>query len=154
MRTFGACHYLCRHRHRDARRSSRRENIVSIVNTDPSMEAFSKVPDAGESPDRHTARLQIRQVLERKVGELPETLRLVFVLRSIEELSVEDTADTLSISQDAVRTRHLRAKSVLREALAKDINLAQGDIYEFGGECCDRVVATVLARIHGPPSEK
>lgn len=137
-----------------SRRSLRRENIVSIVNTDPSMEAFTKVPDAGESPDRHTARLQIRQVLERKVGELPETLRLVFVLRSIEELSVEDTSDTLSISQDAVRTRHLRAKSMLREALAKDIDLAQGDLYEFGGECCDRVVATVLARIKGLPAKK
>jgi RNA polymerase sigma factor (sigma-70 family) len=135
-----------------SRRSSRRENIVSIVNTDPSMGGFTKVPDAGEPPDHHIARLQIRQVLESKVSQLPETLRLVFVLRSIEELSVEDTADALSISKDAVRTRHLRAKSMLRESLAKDIDLAQGDIYEFGGECCDRVVATVLARINGLPA--
>ena len=132
-----------------SRRSLRRENIVSIVNTDPSMGAFTKVPDAGESPDHHIARLQIRQVLESKVSELPEMLRLVFVLRSIEELSVEDTAATLAISQDAVRTRHLRAKSLLRESLAKDVDLAQGDLYEFGGESCDQVVATVLKRING-----
>ena len=137
-----------------SRRSLRRDNIVPIVNTDPSMDAFTRVPDSGESPDDHTARLQIRQALERKVSELPETLRLVFVLRSIEELSVEETADTLSISQDAVRTRHLRAKSLLREALAKDIDLAQGDIFEFGGEWCDRVVATVLARIEEPTAGK
>jgi RNA polymerase sigma-70 factor (ECF subfamily) len=130
------------------RRSLRRENIVCIVSTDPNMESFRRVPDSGESPDDHTARLQIRQALERKVGELPETLRLVFVLRSIEDLSVGDTADTLSISPEAVRSRHLRAKSLLREALAKEIDLAQADIFEFGGECCDRVVATVLARIN------
>jgi RNA polymerase sigma-70 factor, ECF subfamily len=111
------------------------------------MEAFTSVPDSGESPDDHTARLQIRQALERKVSELPEPLRLVFVLRSVEELSVEQTAYTLSISPDAVRSRHFRAKSMLREALAKEIDLAQGDIFKFGGECCDRVVATVLARI-------
>jgi len=71
----------------------------------------------------------------------------VFVLRSIEELSVEETADCLSISADAVRTRHFRAKSLLREGLAKEIDLAQGDIFEFGGGCCDRVVAAVLGRI-------
>ena len=129
------------------RRSLRRENIVSIVNTDPGMGAFTRVPDAGESPDHHTERLQIRRILERKVSELPETLRLVFVLRSIEELSVEETAGTLSISPEAVRTRHFRAKSMLREALAREIDLAQDDIFEFGGACCDSVVAAVLARI-------
>lgn len=129
------------------RRSRRRENIVSIVNADPGARAFTKVPDLGETPDRHTERLQIRKVLERKVSELPEMLRLAFVLRSIEELSVEETAATLSISPDAVRTRHFRARSLLREALAKEIDLAQGDIFEFGGACCDGVVAAVLARI-------
>lgn len=129
------------------RRSQRRENIVSIVSTDPSMEAFTRVPDSSESPEKHAARLQIRQALERKVSELPETLRLVFVLRSIEESSVEETADTLQISPEAVRTRHLRARSLLREALAKEIDLAQADLFEFGGECCDRIVAAVLARI-------
>lgn len=129
------------------RRSLRRENIVSIVNTDPSMDAFSRVPDSGESPDNHTAREQIRRVLERKVSELPEPLRLVFVLRSIEELSVEEVADTLSVSPDVVRSRHFRAKGMLREALAQDIDLAQGDTFEFGGACCDRMVANVLARL-------
>ena len=137
-----------------SRRSLRRENIVSIVSTDPSTEVFTRVPDSSEAPDDHTARLQIRQALERKVSELPEALRLVFVLRSIEELSVEETAATLRVSPEAVRTRHLRAKGLLREALAKEIDLAQGDIFEFGGACCDHVVATVLARIGHAAAEK
>lgn len=129
------------------RRSLRRENIVPIVSIDPSLDAFTRVPDSGESPDHQTAREQMRRVLERKVSELPEPLRLVFVLRSIEELSVEEVANTLSLSPDAVRSRHFRAKGMLREALAQEIDLAQGDIFEFGGACCDRVVASVLARL-------
>ncbi len=131
------------------RRSMRRENIVPIVSADPNMEAFARVPDSGEPPEDSTARAQMRSVLERKVGELPEILRLVFVLRSIEELSVEEIAATLSISQDSVRSRHFRAKGMLRESLAREIDLAEGDIYDFGGVHCDSVVAGVLARLNG-----
>ena len=89
----------------------------------------------------------MRSVLERKVGELPEILRLVFVLRSIEELSVEEIAATLSISHDTVRSRHFRARSLMRGALAQEMDLAERDLYEFGGAHCDRVVAAVLARL-------
>ena len=131
------------------RRSMRRENIVPMVSADSSMEAFARVPDAGEPPEHCTARAQMRSVLERKVGELPEILRLVFVLRSIEELSIEEIAATLSISHDSVRSRHFRAKGMLRESLAKEIDLAEGDIYDFGGVHCDSVVAGVLVRLNG-----
>ena len=86
-------------------------------------------------------------------SELPEALRLVFVLRSIEELSVEESAATLSIPPDMVRSRHFRAKGMLRESLAKEIDLAEGDIFEFGGAHCESVVAHVLGRLPGPPQQ-
>jgi len=130
------------------RRCMRRENIVPMVSTDPGAVVYTHVPDSGEPPEHCTARAQMRRVLERKVGELPEILRLVFVLRSIEELSVEEIADTLSITQDTVRSRHFRAKGMLRESLAKEIDLAEGDIFDFGGAHCDTVVACVLARLN------
>ena len=82
------------------RRSMRRENIVPIVSADPNMEASRACRTRRAARALH-ARAQMRSVLERKVGELPEILRLVFVLRSIEELSVEEIAATLSISQEA-----------------------------------------------------
>lgn len=132
------------------RRALRRENIIPIVSADPCMEIFTRIPDSAESPDHCTARAQMRSILERKVAELPENLRLVFVLRSIEELSIEEIADTLSISQDTVRSRHFRARGLLRESLAKEIDLAEGDMFEFGGAHCDRVVALVLARLPRP----
>lgn len=61
---------------------------------------------------------------------------------------MEDTADALSISAHTVRSRHfLRARGMLRESLAKEIDLAEGNIFGFGGADCDRIVAGVLARL-------
>jgi len=134
------------------RRSLRRENIIPIVSAEASMEAFIRIPDSGELPDHCTARAQMRSVLERKVSELPESLRVVFVLRSIEELSVEEIAATLSISPETVRSRHFRAKGMLRESLAREVDLAEGDIFEFGGSHCDGVVAQVLAQVSADPA--
>ncbi len=129
------------------RRSSRREHIVSIVSTEGCMEVCSQVAAPGESPDSEIGRAQMRSVLERKVGELPEIFRLVFVMRSIEELSIQEIAGILSIPEETVRSRHFRAKGMLRESLAKEVDLAEGDIFEFGGRCCDEMVARVLDRI-------
>ena len=129
------------------RRSHRRENIVPILSTERAMDSAARVPDGGEQPEQLVARTQIRRVLERKVGELPEIFRVVFMLRSVEDLSVDEIADILAISPETVRSRHFRAKGMLRESLAKEIDLAEADIYEFAGARCDSIVANVLARL-------
>ena len=129
------------------RRSYRRENIVPILSTERAMDSVARVPDSGEQPEQLVARTQIRRVLERKVSELPEIFRVVFMLRSVEELSVDEIADILAISPETVRSRHFRAKGMLRESLAKEIDLAEADIYEFAGARCDSIVANVLARL-------
>jgi RNA polymerase sigma-70 factor (ECF subfamily) len=131
------------------RRSARRENIVPMISSDHNLDVVAGVADSGEQPDHLVARTQIRGVLERKVAELPEIFRVVFVLRSVEEMSVEEIADTLSIPPETVRSRHFRAKGLLRESLAKEIDLAEGDIFEFGGAHCDAIVAEVISRL--PP---
>ena len=130
------------------RRSYRRENIVPILSTERAMDSVARVPDSGEQPEQLVARTQIRRVLERKVSELPEIFRVVFMLRSVEELSVEEIAAILAISPETVRSRHFRAKGMLRESLAKEIDLAEADIYEFAGAHCDGIVANVLARLN------
>lgn len=132
------------------RRSARRENIIPLVSFYHHMDEIAVIPDSGQGPENLLARTQIRSVLERKVSELPEIFRVVFVLRSVEELSVEEIADMLSIPHETVRSRHFRAKGMLREALAKEIDLAEGEIYEFGGLHCDSVVAGVLAKLAQP----
>ena len=100
-----------------------------------------------DTPDKALLRSDMRAVLERKLDELPEAFRTVFVLRCVEELSVEETAHCLGIPEATVRSRHFRARSMLRESLAQDIDLAERDVFSFDGERCDRIVAGVLAKL-------
>jgi RNA polymerase sigma-70 factor, ECF subfamily len=129
------------------RRSARRDNIVPMVSLDSNPPMAANIADSGSPPENAVTRMQVREILERKVGELPDILRIVFVMRSVDELSVQDTAEVLGVTEEAVRSRHFRAKALLRESLAKEVDVAERDIYEFGGDHCDAVVATVLARI-------
>ena len=92
-------------------------------------------------------RAELRELLERKLDELPRDFRMVFVLRSVEEMSVEETADTLDIPEATVRSRHFRARSLLRESLAQELDLAERDVFEFGGTHCDRIVSHVLNKL-------
>ena len=125
------------------RREQRRDTIVAIV---PQGD-----DDVGEvdpdTPDRLLVRAQLRSLLQRRLDELPEAFRTVFVLRCVEELSVEETAELLAIPEATVRSRHFRARSLLRESLAQDIDVAEQELMGFDGERCDRVVAEVLARL-------
>jgi len=125
------------------RREQRREDIVSIV---PDGEGDIVEADF-ETPDRSMVRSELRTLLQRKVDELPDAFRTVFVLRCIEEMSVEETAELLAIPEATVRSRHFRARGLLRESLAQDVDLAEQGLMGFGGEHCDRVVAKVLASI-------
>jgi RNA polymerase sigma-70 factor (ECF subfamily) len=131
------------------RRQARRDNIVPMVSMDGAedQEHFAMPSDASETPDQAFVRSELREVLERKLDELPEAFRVVFVLRCVEELSVEETAQCLAIPEATVRTRHFRARSMLREALAQEIDGAERELFSFGGAHCDRIVAAVLRRL-------
>jgi len=129
------------------RRKARRQNVVPIVGADVDIGVEPQSPSEPDSPPHALARSQMRALLERKLAQLPHQLRMVFVLRSVEELSVEETAQCLGIPEATVRTRHFRARSLLRESLAQDIDLAERDVFEFGGRHCDHIVASVLARL-------
>lgn len=129
------------------RRSARRRNVMSIVSPNTPIESAPMFANEFDSPDKALGRAQMRELLERKVDELPENFRIVFVLRSVQELSVDETASTLGIAEETVRSRHFRAKGLLRESLARDLNLAERDLFEFGGQHCDRVVARVLTSL-------
>ena len=98
-------------------------------------------------PEAMADRAQMRSVLERLIDGLPEAFRAVFILRSVEELSVEETAEHLSLSAETVRSRHFRARSLLREALAREVDGAERDLFDFAGARCDRVIAYVLSRL-------
>lgn len=100
-----------------------------------------------EQPESQAARKELRGLLESKIDALPEAFRTVFILRGMEEFSVEETAAALDIPEATVRTRFVRARSLLREALSSEIDLVFDEAFGFAGARCDRVVANVLARL-------
>ena len=131
------------------RKQARRAEIVPICGGDlheDALEAEAAIPSS-EGPDTRAERSEIRRLLEAKIDALPDAFRSVFVLRALEELSVEETAEALGIPEATVRTRFFRARSQLREALSREIDLAFDDAFAFAGERCDRIVAAVMARL-------
>lgn len=126
------------------RKQARRHNVIPMVASD---EVDTMPCDDSHSPDKALVRTEMRALLERKLDALPEDFRTVFVLRAVEELSVEETADCLDIPEATVRSRHFRARGLLRESLARDIDIAERDLFDFGGAHCDRIVAAVVSRL-------
>jgi RNA polymerase sigma-70 factor, ECF subfamily len=130
------------------RKSARRNAIVPLHSSD-AVEEFNEIPEGSMSkgPEASAQRAEMRRLLEKRIDALPEAYRPVFMLRAVEELSVEETAAVLQIPPATVRTRFFRARSLLREALAAEVDLAYEDAFGFAGERCDRIVANVMARI-------
>ncbi len=68
-------------------------------------------------------------------------------MREVEDMTVQETAECLGIPAATVRTRLFRARTLLREALERDMDSARATVFGFAGARCDRIVAGVLARI-------
>jgi RNA polymerase sigma-70 factor (ECF subfamily) len=99
-----------------------------------------------ESAPEGLLRAEVRRLLERRIDELPVAFRAVFVMRDVEDMTVQETADGLSIPAATVRSRLFRARALLRQALERDVDTATLNVFGFAGARCDRVVAAVLAR--------
>jgi RNA polymerase sigma-70 factor, ECF subfamily len=138
------------------RRQKRDRVVVQFAGRDRSDRAQARdfADAAAEPPAVSAERAQVRRMIERRIDELPVAFRTVFVLREVEDMSVDETAACLSISPATVRTRSFRARALLREALARDLDSAAAEIFGFAGERCDRVVAGVLNRLtlDAPPT--
>jgi RNA polymerase sigma-70 factor (ECF subfamily) len=88
-------------------------------------------------------------MLERAVAGLPDAFRSVFVLREIEGLNVEETAEALDLAPATVKTRLLRARRKLREALEPDVHSAMAGVFPFAGADCEAMTERVLSAILG-----
>jgi RNA polymerase sigma-70 factor (ECF subfamily) len=130
-------------------RRRKRDSVVVAFATDSESGEVIEDPadEAAEAPDVSTLRGEVRRLLERRIDELPAAFRTVFVMRDVEEMSVQETADLLGIPPATVRTRLFRARALLRQAMARDLDSATVDIFGFAGDRCDRIVSAVLARL-------
>jgi RNA polymerase sigma-70 factor (ECF subfamily) len=130
-------------------RKHRRDRIVVPFGdgrATPDQAEADVADERSESPPDAALRAEIRRALERRIDELPTAFRTVFVMREVEDMTVDETAECLSIPAATVRTRLFRARALLREALAHDMDMVTVDVFSFAGERCDRIVAAALAR--------
>lgn len=121
--------------------------LENVVNLEMHLDIAGDSKVELNSPETAAVRSQTRKLLEHKIDQLPAAFRTVFILRALEEMSVEETASCIGITEATVRTRFFRAKGLLRESLAKEIDRVFEDAFAFAGERCDRIVGTVLERI-------
>jgi RNA polymerase sigma-70 factor (ECF subfamily) len=98
-------------------------------------------------PEMSVARDELRDMLEHAISSLPAQFRCVFILREVEGLTVQETADYLEIPVATVKTRDHRARTLLREKLSVRIDDATRSAFPFLGLQCDRLVARVIARL-------
>jgi RNA polymerase sigma-70 factor, ECF subfamily len=104
------------------------------------------------SPEQALARREIGRAIEHAVDALPAAFRSVFVLRAIEQLSIEETAGALGIPEETVKTRLHRANKLLRATLAENFGAIFEDAFPFLGSRCDHLVVTVLRQLKLPDS--
>jgi RNA polymerase sigma-70 factor, ECF subfamily len=140
------------------KRQAARSGVVIPLDGAGDAEAHVRAP-AGSAltaeapgPEIEAMRRELGRLIESRIDRLPEAFRSVFVLRALEELSVEETAELLDIPEATVRTRYFRARSMLRESLAREMDSAFDAPFAFAGARCDRVVATVLGRLRSAPA--
>ena len=98
-------------------------------------------------PERTVAQREIGRLMERAIDGLPDIFRVVFMMRDVEELSVEETAGLLGLPEATVKTRLHRARRLLRQALDEQLAPALAEAFPFDGMRCTRMADRVLERL-------
>ena len=131
-------------------RRSRRQRRSRLLNQESVLvlEEYREKLMAGsvtQSPEKVLMRRQIAKLLETAIARLPDTFRPVFVLREIEGLTVEDTAEALQIPEETVKTRLFRARRRLQKELDPELCGALSETFPFAGADCEALTNRVLA---------
>lgn len=108
---------------------------------------MSRIRSGAPDPEEEASQAELRTLLESAIEALPATYRSVVVLRDVEGLSTAETAECLSLREDAVKTRLHRARALLREELYERAGVTAPTAFSFHLTRCSRVVAAVFARL-------
>jgi RNA polymerase sigma-70 factor, ECF subfamily len=106
-----------------------------------------EIPDTREAgPEAAASNAEVRRMIERCIDALPDLYRPVFVMRAVQEMSVEETAAALQLPEATVRTRFFRARGLMRASLEGSVDAALVEAFAFDGARCDRIVQRVLEK--------
>lgn len=132
--------------HEALARVRRRERFVE-PSPDATEDPMNHVPDHLPNPEQSASSGELARLLEQAIDSLPAPYRSVFMLRDVEELSTEETAGCLEITEENVKTRLHRARAMLRRELYSRAGANGPAAFSFMADRCDRVVRRVFERI-------
>jgi RNA polymerase sigma-70 factor, ECF subfamily len=127
----------------------RRQARMGKSNSTPnaSVNNMDTISTDQRDPEAQAYDRELKLVLERAIGALPEKYRSVFVLRVVEGLDANETAAALEITVESVKTRLHRGRALLRKELERRAGAVAPEIFPFHLSRCDRVVENVFRRI-------
>jgi len=130
-------------------RTRKRKKLTALQDADGKVTAEAEQVSAiTDDPEKQAMREEMRQLLRSAVDQLPGLYRSVFMLRAVEQLSTSETAECLSLSEQAVKTRLHRSRTLLQRHLEDRLGPEIVESYAFMGSRCDRTVAAVMDRIY------
>lgn len=133
-------------------RLRRRRPAIGLEQLDAAQGSEAEVihfPMAAQSdnPESNAARSQIRDLIESAIDDLPEAFRTVFVMRDIEDCTIEETALSLDLKPETVKTRLHRARRLLRSALEDKLTATMSGAFPFLGARCEAITERVIERL-------
>lgn len=110
----------------------------------------ARAEDSASNPDVAAERADVRRLIEDEVALLPDQFRAVFILREVEGLSVEETAEYLGIPDATVKSRDFRARALLKARLGEQIDASLPQTFTFLNQDCASLIERVLRRLRKP----
>ncbi|MEO9188916.1 MAG: RNA polymerase sigma factor [Acetobacteraceae bacterium] len=122
-------------------------DLADIAETASTDRPGSVTVAPSPSPEAAAAGQQIRRIVEKAVDALPAQFRVVFMMRIVEQMSINETASILDIPVATAKTRLHRANQHIRATLGAELAAVFDGTFPFGGSHCERLTRAVLARL-------
>jgi RNA polymerase sigma-70 factor (ECF subfamily) len=129
---------------------ARRRGRYQSIDEDGNLDTVEPTPRVN-SPEQQVFTHEMRGILEIAIDALPDGLREVFMLRDVQGLSTAETASSLGVSEDVVKTRLSRSRAALRRDLLDRVGATAAQSFTFLRPRCDAVVQRVLTQIVDVP---
>lgn len=122
-------------------------DVPSLAAQSADIIPFPLLATPSVDPERAVAQSQICRLLEGAIDQLPEEFRVVLIARTLEGMSVAETAELLDLKPETVKTRLHRARQLLRAAISDHLGQLFGDVFPFDGKRCERMTEAVVAAL-------
>lgn len=126
-------------------RIQKRLSPVSILVDQPEDFSYLLTQTSPMNPEQIAIRQEAMQLLEKAIDSIPEKYRIIYTLREVEGMPMQEITQCLELSESNVKVRLHRAKSMLKDSLFK-LSCSR-DVFEFGNKRCDAVVEHVLSAL-------